>query len=189
MTRSPVALPSDERRVLVRAFWLTVSSILILPWFVLALLAYDIAPAVVGAAFASLAAYVALAREDLPWRVYRAWNRRIVRPFASASSAVVLAICYSVVVIAARVPARQDAITEPRSSWVSRRSLPIDAYHALFADARADAVSTRWIRNYVRWAGRTNNLWATSLLPFLVLLKLLSDDEPQAPHANIYTLF
>jgi hypothetical protein len=27
------------------------------------------------------------------------------------------------------------------------------------------------------------------LLPFLAILRLLSEDEPQASHANIYTLF
>ena len=36
MIRIPISLPSDERRVLVRGFWLTVSSLLALPWFVAA---------------------------------------------------------------------------------------------------------------------------------------------------------
>ena len=121
--------------------------------------------------------------------MYRAWNRRLVRPFASAGSTAVLAICYSVVVVAAKAGARQGAVTDPQSSWVSRRSLPSDAYHALFDGARADAASGGWVRNYIRWATRTRNLWATSLLPFLAILKLLSEDEPQASRANIYTLF
>jgi hypothetical protein len=189
LTKSPIFLPSQERRVLVRAFWLTVSCLLPLPWIVLDLWTSHIAPAVVAAVVAGLAAFVAFVREDVAWRVYRAWNRRLVRPFASAGSAAVLAICYAVVVVAAKARARGDAVTDPRSSWVPRRSLPVDAYHALFAGARADAASAGWIGNYIRWAKRTHNLWATSLLPFLAILRLLSEDEPQASHENIYTLF
>ena len=175
--------------MLVRAFWLTVSSLLILPWFALALVTNDMAPAVVGATGAALAAFVTLSREDLAWRVYGAWNRRLVRPFASAGSAAVLAICYAVIVVVAKATARKQEVTNPRSSWVPRRSLPTDAYHALFSGARADVASAGWGGNYIRWANRTDNLWATSLLPFLAILKLLSEDEPQAPHADIYTLF
>lgn len=189
MARILISLPSDERRVLVRAFWLTVSCLLTLPWFVLALWTSHILPAVAVAVIAGLTAFVALVREDLVWRVYRAWNRRLVRPFASAGSAAVLAICYSVVVVAAKAKGQGVAVTDPRSSWVPRRSQPIDAYPALFAGGRADTASGGWVGNYIRWARRTHNLWATSLLPFLAILRLLSEDEPQASHANIYTLF
>ena len=189
MTQIPIALPSDERRVLVRAFWLTTSTMLTLPWCALAFWTRQTWPLIVGAIAAGLAGLVALIREDLVWRIYRAWNRRLVRPFALAASRAVLAICYSVVVVAAKAGTQQSAITEGYSSWVSRSSLPSDAYRALFAAARADAASGGWVWNYMRWATRTHNLWATSLLPFLALLKLLSQDEPEAPHANIYTLF
>jgi hypothetical protein len=189
LAKTSIFLPSQERRVLVRAFWLTVSCLLPLPWIVLDLWTAHIAPAVMAAVVAGLAAFIAFVREDLAWRVYRAWNRRLVRPLAAAGSAAVLAICYSVVVVAAKAGAREDAVADPRSSWVPRRSLPIDAYPALFDGARADAASAGWIGNYIRWAKRTHNLWAISLLPFLAILKLLSEDEPQASHANIYTLF
>jgi hypothetical protein len=162
---------------------------LTLPWCALAFWTRQTWPLIAGAIAAGLAGLVMLIREDLVWRIYRAWNRRLVRPFASAVSGAVLAICYFVVVVAATAGAQQSAVTEGRSSWVSRRSLPSDAYGALFAAARADAASGGWVWNYVRWATRTHNLWATSLLPFLAVLKLLSEDEPEAPHANIYTLF
>jgi hypothetical protein len=189
MTRIPISLPSDERRLLVRAFWLTLSTVLTLPWFVLAFSTDHRWPLFVGAGTVGLAAFVALVREDLAWRAYRAWNRRLVRPFAKAGSAAVLAICYSVVVLAAKAGAPRGALTDPHSLWLSRRSLPSDAYHALFAGTRADAASGAWVGNYIRWATRTHNLWATSLLPFLAILKLLAEDEPEASHANIYTLF
>ena len=189
MTRIPISLPSDERRVLVRAFWLISSTVLTLPWCVLAFWTSQTWPLIVGAVAAGLAGLIAIIREGLACRIYRAWNRRLVRPFASAGSAAVLAICYSVVVLAAKAGVQQSAVTDPDSSWVSRRPLPSDAYAALFAGVRADAASGRWVVNYVRWATRTHNLWATSLLPFLAILKLLSEDEPDAAHANIYTLF
>jgi hypothetical protein len=189
MTRIPISLPSEARRVLVRAFWLTSSTTFVLPWCVLALWTRQTWPLIVGAVAAGLAGLVALIREDLAWRIYGAWNRRLVRPFASIASRAVLAICYSVVVLAAKAGAQQSAVTDPHSSWISRRSLPGDAYDALFVGARADAASRGWVRNYMRWATRTHNLWATSLLPFLAILKLLSEDEPETSHANIYTLF
>jgi hypothetical protein len=190
LIRIPISLPSDERRVLVRAFWLTLSSLLALPWLVAAFWTHQAWPVVVGAAAAALTGLVVVVREDVTWAVYRAWNRRLVRPFASAGSTAVLAICYSVVVLAAKAGTRHGTVTERQQSWVSQRTLPSDAYRALFAGAGADAASGGWVSNYIRWATRTRNLWATSLLPFLAILKLLSEgDEPQGSHANIYTLF
>ena len=189
MIRISISLPSDGGRVLVRAFWLTLSSLLALPWFVAAFWTHQAWPIVVGTAAAAVTGLVAVVREDVMWAVYRAWNGRLVRPFASASSTAVLAICYSVVVLAAKARTRHGTVIERQESWVSRCTVPSDTYRALFAGVRTDAASGGWVRNYIRWAMRTRNLWATSLLPFLVILKLLAEDEPQAADANIYTLF
>jgi hypothetical protein len=68
MTRIPISLPSDERRVLVRAFWLTSSTVLTLPWCVLAFWTRQTWPLIVGAVVAGLAGLIAIIREDLTWR-------------------------------------------------------------------------------------------------------------------------
>jgi hypothetical protein len=189
VTRVPISLPSDERHVLTHAFWLTLSGLSALPWFVAAAWVQQAWPFVVGIAVAVAAALVASVREEVAWRVYRAWNRRLVRPFTAVGSAAVLAVCFSVVVLAAKAGARREGASASVGGWESRRALAHDAYHALFAGTRADGASGGWVKNYIRWARRTDNLWATSLLPFLAILKLLADDEPQASQANIYTLF
>ncbi len=187
-----VALPSAERRALVRAFWLSISGLTALPWLAVALWTQEPVFALAGAVAAVLVGSVSSIREGFVWRVYRAWNRRLVQPFVSRATRVVMAVCFFVILVAVgragsrmRLAVSDGAFT----SWASRTSLARDAYRTLFAAASSGRADAGWIANYWRWATQTGNFWAVSLLPFLAVLKLLTGEEEQAVQADIYTLF
>jgi hypothetical protein len=187
-----LTLPSQERRALVRSFWLTLSMLSLVPWLVLAWWFRAAGFVAAGVVAAALLALIALLHEDVVWRVYRAWNRRLVRPFGSAAARAVMRICYFIVFFAvgaagSRMPlaTRHGAST----TWTPRGSLPRDAYRTLFGAASPGGAPGAWIPDYVRWARQTGNLWSVSLLPFLAVLRLLPREGESAPQANIYTLF
>lgn len=187
-----LTLPSEERQALLRSFWFTLSAMAAAPWLALAWWFHAANFAVLALGIAVLGSLVPFARQDLAWRLYRAWDRRLVRPFASIAARIVMRICFFVIFVAAskagsRLPlaAHGGAST----SWTSRGSLSPDAYRTLFAAGSTSGPSGAWIPNYLRWARQTGNLWSASLLPFLAVLRLLPLDEDKASQGNIYTLF
>jgi hypothetical protein len=187
-----LSIPSEERRALVRGFWLTISGLTAMPWLAVAWWTRQAAFAYVGVFGAVLLGLVSSVGEGFVWRVYRAWNRRLVRPFTTLATRVVTAICFFIVFVAVgRAGSRMRlAVTGGAStSWASRTSLARDAYRTLFAVASSERADASWIANYWRWATQTENFWAVSLLPFLAVLNLLTDEEEIAVQTNIYTLF
>jgi len=185
-----LTLPADDRRVLVRCWWFTLTLLAAVPWIALAWW-LGAPPFLMGAAAViTLAATTAYAREGFVWRAYRAWNGRVVVPLASGASRFVMWICFVVVSVAAVTSDRRfQSHAESGSAWTARESLPRAAYPVLFAAAAAPAASGAWARDYVRWALRTGNGWALALVPFLALLRTLPREDEGAAHGNIYTLF
>jgi hypothetical protein len=186
-----LTLPSQERRALLQGFWFTLSAMAAAPWLALAWWSHVAGFVAAGVGAAVLIGLVPFVHEDVAWRAYSAWNRRLVRPFASTAARVVMRICFFIVFVAVgQAGSRMLAVHAGAStSWTSRGSLPRDAYRTLFAAASAGGASRGWIPDYLRWAGQTGNLWAVSLLPFIAVLRLLPRDEEKASQANIYTLF
>jgi hypothetical protein len=185
-----LTLPSEERRVFLRSFWIALSGLAVMPWLILAWALRAPQFGIAAAASAVLMGAVPFFREDLAWRVYRAWNRRLVDPFGAAAGDVVMRICFGIIYVAtasggSRLP-RVDgrAVT----SWTTRGSLPPDSYRSLFAAASSGGRGG-WVRDYVWWARQTGNLWSLSLLPYLGTLRLVTRKEERAVQANIYTLF
>jgi hypothetical protein len=112
---------------------------------------------------------------------YRVWNgaaRRVGR----AARLVVTSICYFVVVT---IVAKSDPPFERRrpapgtSQWIARHR-----------NARSsDDAEGPWTSVYIAWARRTGNGWALVLMPFLIVLAAVAEDDEQALPANLYTLF
>lgn len=187
-----LTLPSEERRTLVRGFWFALSALAPVPWLALAWWFHAAGFVAAGLGAAVLVGSIAFVHEDFVWRVYRAWNRRLVRPFASTAARVVMGICFFVIFIAAGKAGSRLLLSVrggASTSWTSRGSLSRDAYRSLFAAASPGDASRGWIPDYLGWAWQTGNLWGVSLVPFLAILRLLPRDEEKASQANIYTLF
>lgn len=186
-----VALPSPEGRLQVRSFWLTLGVVAAGVWLGNAWwrdAPHAVAP---GVGVGGLLALVPFIHEGVARRVYAGWNRRLVRPIGVALARVVMWTCFFIIFVAVgRAGSRMSlAAAAGASTWTPRTSLPPDAYRALSAHASSHGASGAWISDYLRWATETGNLWSASLLPFLIVLRLLPRDEEKAAPANLYTLF
>ena len=185
-----LTVPSDERRVQVRSFWCLLSTVVAVLGLIVARWLH--APTFVtflGVLFVMAAA--PLVRPALVSRVYRAWNRRLVNPFANVAAKYVTKVTFLLVFIAVGKIAAPKNRRGPRSAstWSARGSLPSSAYAAPYAGHGSSPRGGRWIAEYVRWATRTGNLWSVSLLPYFLVLRLLSPGEETSVAENIYTLF
>jgi hypothetical protein len=185
-----LTLPGQGRRACIRGFWLTLGLLLAAPFLLAGWWLESSVFVVAAIAVALLTASPALASERFARRGYHAWNARVVRPSSVLVTRAVLAICFFIIFLAVgRVPSKTRVAVAGGTRWSPRRSLEPNAYRLPYAAAAADDGSTGWIAGYLRWAWRTGNTWSVSLLPFLIVLKLLPQDGDNAPLANIYTLF
>jgi hypothetical protein len=191
MVMNALTLPVPHRRASLRGFWLTLGALTAALGFASAWWNQGGTFVAAGLAGALAVGSVGYVRETFARRVYRAWNRRLVRPFNALAARIVMAICFFIVLVAAGrararmfLPQRGGAM-----AWTRRESLPVDAYAALFAGASPDGQSGAWLAHYLRWASRTGNLWSVALLPFLAMLTCLAAEPEKGPPANIYTLF
>src|SRR5262249_48830046 len=134
----------------------------------------------------------AFLKSDIAWRVYRAWNFRLVHQFARIARHVVMRLCYFIIFVSVgRAGSRLLVATTDRdvSRWLERSAADLDPSRLVtLRHGRS-----RWLeseRRYVRWACESGNVWAIALLPFLAILKICSA-PPRAdlPVFNIYTLF
>jgi hypothetical protein len=190
-TTMTLAIPSDERRILLRSFWLTLGLLPATLWLVIGWRTKM--PSLAAAAIATLIVLGSLpfVHEPFAWRVYRAWNPRLVRPFAAIAAQVVTWICFCIVLVVGRSSASRMRLDIPAapSCWTDRRSLPPDAFRSLTAAPSSRSASGAWVLAFFDAARQSGNLWALSLLPFLAALKLFTREEPEAVQANIYSLF
>ena len=170
-----LTVPLEGRRAFVQSFWLTLSVLAAAPWLAAGWWLRAPGLAAAGLALAVVVALPAALRREIAWRGYHAWNHRIVAPFRSTATRILLRICFSLVIVAVGRSGRSGAMrANVRPSWETRTPLPLDAYDT---------------PTYLRWAWRTGNLWSVSMLPFLAVLRRLPSEDARAAQANIYTLF
>jgi hypothetical protein len=193
--RITLTLPSQGRRVGLRSFWLALGSVAMAPWLVAGWWFDSTALRIAAMTVAILFASTIIMSERLVWRVYRAWNSKVVRPFSAIAARAVTRATF-LVLVAAGVPAGTRlhlALQGPAlTAWTPRGPLPPGAYGALFSEPSPPAMRKRgvgWIPEYLQWARRTGNLWSIALVPFLAILRLFPPDADSTPQANIYTLF
>lgn len=186
-----IALPSEERRVLVRSLWLSLAGLSALTMTVLAVWLGSPIAFAAALVLGGMLGYVAFSVPVLAWRVYRAWNRRLVFPIGRLARNLVSAMCFYITFAAVgRSGSRlQRSPGRNRSAWMPRAPQPAGSYKATFVTHQAAAPRT-WFQEYARWARDTGNAWSIVLIPFLAVLQALPDkgqagDTPE----NIYTLF
>lgn len=181
-----LSLPIEDRRTYLRSFWIVICLFLgvvlsVLGW----LLQVRFFLAIAGGV-AAISASLVFVRQEFVQRLYHAWNRRIVSPFAKLAKHNVMSICYFVIFVATRMVGSRWQY-QAAADWKQRTSLPAEAYELPYRAAGRNR--TGWISNYIAWAFRTDNFWSIALIPFLLILRLLKDEEKKTFEANIYTLF
>lgn len=185
-----LTLPLEDRRAFVRSFWATLSVGVAAPWVWLGVSLQMPVLAASGGMAAVLIALMPVMHAGFAWRVYAAWNRRLVHPFARVASRCVLGVCFAVIALAARAGRSRMSLgrdTEAATLWTTRRSLDSSEYHHVFVTKASH--TGRWTADYAGWAWRTGNLWALSLIPCLIMLRFLPLNDERPDQADIYTLF
>jgi hypothetical protein len=184
-----IMLPFGHQRAVLRSFWMCISFAfgtgLTLACWLLGV-PFSIAIGLAGvAAFGMIPVF----HEELVRRLYRAWNGRLVRPIARFAARCILGICYFIIFVATgRAGSGLRCKTHDGSGWCVRTSLTAAQYRSPFV-GDSPQNEKHWMRAYVRWALKTGNVWSICLLPFLWLIRLLSQEEDKVSQANIYTLF
>jgi hypothetical protein len=145
-----------------------------------------------GAALALAIAVPGLVRPQIASLPYRAWNR-LARQFVRVARLWVTGVCFFIVFVTVGLTGSHARLAPPTpngSLWLARRPLRPTASGYAYDGVPHEFVQKGWISAYCAWARQSNNLWAVCLLPFLILLSSLENDENQNPvAANIYTLF
>jgi hypothetical protein len=183
-----VTLPFGCRRAERRSFGATIMLLLLV---VLACGIRSWTSFIGGAAvIVSVAALTLWFPRLLEWP-YRAWNKA-ARLYASWATRCVTAVCFYVIVCAVgfATSASRRATSMPSvSAWRPHRALPPDSYESQYELADSAGTGAGWNRAFISWCRRTDNAWALSLLPFLVVLGWLHAESSGPQPADIYTLF
>jgi hypothetical protein len=186
----PLALPQNDRQIVVRSFWVVISLIggvgaWLAGWFVQLPYPFALAALVTAALYLFV-----FWNEPFVHRLYHAWNNRIIIPVARIVGEIIMRLCLFVIFAATgRLGSSLRLEPDASSIWENRSSLPRDAYILPFPGVGGSTRGRGWIRAYVRWATQSRNMWALSLIPFLALLKALVREERPAVEGSIYTLF
>jgi hypothetical protein len=183
-------LPSDDRRSVLRSFWIVISLILGTGLWLAGRWFQAPFPLAIGLIAATACGLLVFMNQEFVRRLYHAWNRRIIRPFANVASRALMGICFFVIFVATgRTGSRFRLGGHAVTTWERRSSLPDEAYGLPYVSGEGLPSGTGWIRGYLLWAIRSGNAWSITLLPFLWFLRLLSYEEKKPFAANIYTLF
>ena len=187
-----LVLPFPYRRAWLRSFWATLS--LLTGLLMGVLLSSLISPQWIGVSVV-LAVGMALPGLLRPLgisKTYRAWNK-LAAYFAHGARFLVMGICFYTVLIAVGRAGRSLRLTSrsaSESGWVLRRSVSPDAYLSQYDVLLQQHHEKGWIRTYLSWSVRSGNLWAASLLPFLILAAAFDDGQPTTVSSDdIYTLY
>jgi hypothetical protein len=184
-------LPTTHRRAMLRGFWITISAIGGLMIGALAHLFGSSWAIGTGIFAAVLLLALVFIQEAFVWRLYRGWNRLLVRPFTAIVQHVITRLCYFIIFVAvgragSRLPV--TASSSQNSFWTER---DLQAQTDLgSASVRVGFVPEHgWVRGYCSWARTSGNIWAIALLPFLMILRICSRPQAETAGFNIYTLF
>jgi hypothetical protein len=178
------ALAISFRRAEVTAFWMLATAMLA-------------AAAALGAYAAGARAYLLWAAAAIlapapgllwpPWFVFgvRAWNKG-AHLVASALNAYVLRVCYYVLV--GSVSVTGSPVRRQRAAPASSRWLPHPAPQPAFDDEWA--AEGGWRGALLASARRPEAAWILALIPVVLLLRILGDDQTAAsPSSSTYTLY
>jgi len=184
-----IDLPTSTRPALV-SFWL-VASVGAGVVFALALWILQVPhPAMWGVLLATTACLPGLLRLALVKRLYDGWNylsrfaRRLARLWLTGVAFLILAVV-------GRFGTRLawSAPETGASGWTPKRP-PSPGSHRTTSDiSDAPESAAGWVHTLARWAGRSGNAWAWSLLPVLALLRAVEGKPTRSLGGNVYTLY
>jgi hypothetical protein len=187
---APLVLPIRPRRAWRQAFWLVLSSLVVVTGLLLGTL---VSVGFFGVSVAGLAgAAIGMAWPRAIDATYRVWNRGAAA-YAQAARVALKAMAYFVVVTVVGSAGHSVVLQGRggyRSLWETRDASTPRSYAQQYLSAGSAAAPRGWVRTYLAWALRSGHLWSVVLLPIIGLLSFLEPreiDEHVTP--GIYTLF
>jgi hypothetical protein len=179
-------LPVDPTRYWHRSLCFVFAGLALFGGVVVAVLTTPIV-GIVGIVLSALF-LVASVRADGPYRLYHAYNV-FTAIYARLMRGVAQGACFAIVA-SARLTGTSLVVALPGSDsmWTAKGSLPADAYVNPYAFSSVPG-GRGWIRGYVRWARHTHNVWALTLLPFLVVLRSAQQFSDHSIRGEIYSLY
>lgn len=186
-----IILPSPPRRASLISFWLAISVICGLLFGVFSSLL--ISPRLLGTG--AILTFV-LALPGLLWPSaisipYKVWNK-LAHYFSQVAVLLLNGICFYIVLVAVGRTGSSLLLTRPpsgKSLWVPRKTLSSDAYPSQYWLRAPETHDKPWFVTFCLWAKNSGNLWAVSLLPFLILLSAFEIHAGRRLPTNIYTLY
>jgi hypothetical protein len=140
-----------------------------------------------------VATTIGMQRAEMTRRLYDLWAR-LARMYAGSARLVVAWISYQAVLLASRGSGRSLRLRQPsagESMWTAVDP-PAARSSGRGTSAEPGSPSKGGVGGFVRWNISTRRFWALPLVPFLLLLRVLSEREKGyagSPSREIYTLY
>lgn len=134
----------------------------------------------------SLLAVVGVLKPETLNAPYRAWNA-LAKGYAALAREWTLRACFLALLAVSLARPRAAFFRHPAlpSLWERRRTAGVETC----GRGAAGTIGGSRAIDYWRWARRTGNGWAACLLPFVLLLALLDEEERSALPDKLYTLY
>ena len=186
-----ITLPNQPRRAWLMSFGLAMSALGGLLFGVFLWIFTSPYWFVVGLMLSLGIALLGMLRPKAILMPYKVWNK-LTFYYVRGARLLLKFICFHIVLVPLAQTGSSLNVSRPaptKSLWIPRKPHTVSSY-LVQHDGTTSAFPQRgWIRSYLSWAKQSSHLWAICLLPFLILLKIVEDEERSTFPTNIYTLF
>jgi len=133
---------------------------------------------------------IGLLRPDATLRSFEGWDRLARHARRAARlwlTGLVFASIGTIGLLGSRLRLARPATVD--SGWFPKRALPEGSYSGDADVSYGSGAPSWWVRRYVEWAWRSGNAWSWSLLPALILLKMVEGESRGSLGGDVYTLY
>ena len=181
-----ILLPPKPDRLDLNVFWISLSIVAV------ATVGWAAYPSIIAPLFvAALSAVIGIRFPNVVKRGYAFW-RSLGRFYVRLARIWSIGVCFYVILGITGSTRRNLFLSRPPkgfSMWAPWITPEAALYSKPIETARRSRVNTYWLTSYLAWAKNPRHLWAVSLLPFVLLLRLVEGGEKREFPSNIYTLY
>ena len=186
-----IGLTHDPRRAELKAFWILLTSALLLFVCLISALLATLQVAVALALTITICAIIGLIKPRLAKVAYDAWNwfalkvsRVLTRLLIRLSH---IWICLFGLLLRSKF--RESLLPEEKGvGWLIKESSGAGDYFSTWK-ALNHRHSKNWFKDSINWCFETKNYWVLGILFHLLLLRIANVTRKDQTYANIYTLF
>jgi hypothetical protein len=170
----------------VTVFWVSVS---IVCFAVVGLTTYPlIYPMLITAAFAVIVGFWVPSVMSSAYDLWRTLTRHYIRLARLWS----IGVCFYVILGITGSTKANLLLQRPPDSfsmWANWKNTEAEIYSKPDDMSKKRAYIRNWLTSFLDWAANPRHVWAYSLLPFVILLRLAEGEQQKQFPTNIYTLY